>query len=102
MPHSKCSCQKTTYRPYRKGAFVFLLPGRRGYGGIDFGLAMMAKIGGDDLARAAQLGFEYDPSPPFDSGSVEKASPETVENGGRVVFKSERLKAEITDGRPSA
>ncbi len=27
MPHSKSSCQKTTYRRYRKGAFFFLFPG---------------------------------------------------------------------------
>jgi len=26
MPHSKSSCQKTTYRRYRKGAFFFLFP----------------------------------------------------------------------------
>ncbi len=49
---------------------------------------MMAKIGGEDLARAAQLGLEYDPSPPFDSGSVEKASPETVEMVG-ALFSSQ-------------
>ena len=47
--------------------------------GIDFGLALMAKVAGEDIARAAQLGLEYSPSPPFDSGSPDKASPETVE-----------------------
>jgi cyclohexyl-isocyanide hydratase len=47
--------------------------------GIDFGLALMAEIAGEDVARAVQLGLEYSPSPPFDSGSPDKASPETIE-----------------------
>jgi hypothetical protein len=34
---------------------------------------------GEDYARAIQLGIEYDPQPPFDSGSTAKASPEIVE-----------------------
>ena len=44
--------------------------------GIDFGLALIAAIRGDDFARAVQLGLEYDPAPPFDSGSPEKAGPD--------------------------
>jgi putative intracellular protease/amidase len=47
--------------------------------GIDMGLVLAAKIAGEDVARAIQLGIEYDPEPPFDSGSVDKASEETVE-----------------------
>ena len=47
--------------------------------GIDMGLVLAAKIAGPEVARAIQLGIEYDPQPPFDSGSVEKAAPETVE-----------------------
>ncbi len=47
--------------------------------GIDFGLALMAEVAGEDLARAVQLGLEYAPSPPFDSGTPDTASPETVE-----------------------
>jgi cyclohexyl-isocyanide hydratase len=46
--------------------------------GIDFGLALMAKIAGDDLAKAVQLGLEYAPQPPFDSGTPDKADPGTV------------------------
>lgn len=41
--------------------------------GIDMSLALAARIGGDDLARTLQLGIEYDPQPPFDSGSEAKA-----------------------------
>jgi putative intracellular protease/amidase len=47
--------------------------------GIDMGLVLAAKIAGPEVAQAIQLGIEYDPQPPFDSGSVEKAAPETVE-----------------------
>jgi len=47
--------------------------------GIDMALALAARIAGEATARAIQLGIEYDPQPPFDSGSVAGASPETVE-----------------------
>jgi putative intracellular protease/amidase len=47
--------------------------------GIDMALLLAAKIGGPELAEAIQLGIEYDPQPPFDAGSVEKASPAIVE-----------------------
>jgi putative intracellular protease/amidase len=47
--------------------------------GIDMGLTLAAKIGGPEVAQAIQLGIEYDPQPPFDSGSTEKAAPEIVE-----------------------
>lgn len=45
--------------------------------GIDFGLALMAKIAGDSLAKTAQLSMEYSPQPPFSSGTPEEASEET-------------------------
>ena len=41
--------------------------------GIDFALALIARIAGEDHARAVQLGLEYDPAPPFDAGSPDKA-----------------------------
>ncbi|MFC4701315.1 DJ-1/PfpI family protein [Glaciecola siphonariae] len=46
--------------------------------GIDFGLSLIAKLVGDDAAKLVQLGMEYDPQPPFDSGSPDKASSEDV------------------------
>lgn len=42
--------------------------------GIDFAFAVVAEVAGPDVARAIQLGIEYDPSPPFDSGHPDKAS----------------------------
>ena len=47
--------------------------------GIDMGLTLAAELAGEDVAKAIQLGIEYDPEPPFDSGSPEKAAPELVE-----------------------
>jgi putative intracellular protease/amidase len=47
--------------------------------GIDMGLALAARIGGQQVAEAIQLGIEYDPAPPFRSGSPRTARPETVE-----------------------
>jgi putative intracellular protease/amidase len=47
--------------------------------GIDMALTLAARIAGEDVACAIQLAIEYDPEPPFDSGSIEKASPEVLE-----------------------
>lgn len=41
--------------------------------GIDFALAVMAEIAGDDYARSVQLSLEYAPAPPFDSGRPDLA-----------------------------
>lgn len=46
--------------------------------GIDFALALTAAIRGEDHARMVQLALEYDPAPPFDCGSPERAGPELV------------------------
>jgi len=46
--------------------------------GIDFALAVAAILEGEEVARQIQLQIEYDPSPPFDSGSTETASAETL------------------------
>ena len=47
--------------------------------GIDFALTLGAKMFGDDLAKKIELGIEYDPKPPFDSGSPKTADPSIVE-----------------------
>jgi len=46
--------------------------------GIDMSLALVARMFHENVARAIQLGIEYDPAPPFDSGSPEKAAAELV------------------------
>ena len=47
--------------------------------GIDFGLALLAEIEGEDVAKAIQLLLEYSPHPPFASGTPHEASEETVQ-----------------------
>jgi putative intracellular protease/amidase len=47
--------------------------------GLDMALTLVAKEYGADLAQAIQLGIEYDPQPPFDAGSPEKAPDAIVE-----------------------
>jgi transcriptional regulator GlxA family with amidase domain len=47
--------------------------------GIDMALELARLEQGDDLAKAVQLGIEYDPAPPFDAGSPAKAPPHVVE-----------------------
>ena len=46
--------------------------------GIDMALTLVARMTHDEVAKAIQLGIEYDPEPPFDSGSTRTASPETI------------------------
>lgn len=46
--------------------------------GIDMALALAARLAGEPAARAVQLGIEYDPQPPFDSGNAATAAPEVV------------------------
>lgn len=66
--------------------------------GIDFGLTLLARLRGEDHARAVQLSLEYDPAPPFDSGSPERAGPVVT---ARVERASERAapgrKADLRD-----
>jgi putative intracellular protease/amidase len=47
--------------------------------GIDMALTLAARIAGDDVAQAIQLGIEYDPEPPFAAGSPSKAPAAIVE-----------------------
>lgn len=42
--------------------------------GIDFGLTLLAEMLGEQSARVTQLMLEYDPDPPFDSGSPRTAA----------------------------
>jgi putative intracellular protease/amidase len=46
--------------------------------GIDMALWLAGRVESDTFAQAIQLGIEYDPQPPYDSGSPQKASPEVI------------------------
>ncbi len=43
--------------------------------GIDFGLTIASRLAGEETAKRIQLLIEYDPKPPFDAGSPERAGP---------------------------
>jgi transcriptional regulator GlxA family with amidase domain len=47
--------------------------------GIDMALRLAQVIAGDEVAQAVQLSIEYDPQPPFDAGSPDKAPEPIVE-----------------------
>lgn len=57
--------------------------------GIDMALTLLREIYGPEFAQAIQLGIEYDPQPPFDSGSPAKAGPELTA-AVQAVFESAR------------
>jgi putative intracellular protease/amidase len=47
--------------------------------GIDMALTLAARIAGDEVAQGIQLSIEYDPQPPFASGSPRTAPPQVLE-----------------------
>jgi transcriptional regulator GlxA family with amidase domain len=65
--------------------------------GIDMALHLVKKINGDEVAQAVQLGIEYDPEPPLDAGSPEKAPPEIVELV-RTVFEAREAEGTTAGG----
>ncbi|MFD4551393.1 DJ-1/PfpI family protein [Streptomyces sp. NPDC058466] len=46
--------------------------------GIDMGLTLVGRVAGDRAAQSVQLLTEYDPQPPYDAGSPEKAPADLV------------------------
>ncbi|MGB0438429.1 MAG: DJ-1/PfpI family protein [Mycobacterium sp.] len=55
--------------------------------GIDLGLWLAGRIGGEARAKAIQLSIEYDPQPPFDSGHMSKATPSTKATATAMMAK---------------
>lgn len=67
--------------------------------GIDFGLSIVAEIAGETVAQAIQLGIEYDPKPPFDSGHPDRA-PDTVQRAVFPRYESARAAFRESLARP--
>lgn len=58
--------------------------------GIDMALSLVAHERGEELAKTIQLLIEYDPQPPFDAGSRQKASPAVIAKARemlRVIYR---------------
>lgn len=62
--------------------------------GVDFGLSIAAEIAGDTVARTIQLGIEYDPAPPFDSGHPDRA-PEAIK--AALVNRYQQARSSLRD-----
>ena len=60
--------------------------------GIDFVLALIAELRGPRVAETVQLGLEYAPQPPFDSGRPDTAPAEVLEavNARQAAGRAER------------
>lgn len=56
--------------------------------GIDMALHLVQRINGTEVAQAVQLGIEYDPEPPLDAGSPEKA-PKPIVDLVAAAFKAQ-------------
>ena len=69
--------------------------------GIDMALTLAARIAGDDVAQAIQLGIEYDPQPPFRAGSPATAPAHIVE-GLRARMRARMERDEAAALRPTA
>jgi cyclohexyl-isocyanide hydratase len=48
--------------------------------GIDFALTVLTEVAGDEFAQSIQLGIEYAPAPPFNSGRPELAPAHILAN----------------------
>ena len=59
--------------------------------GIDMALALTGILFGDDVARLTQLAIEYDPQPPYDSGSAATAPPPLVETARTLLLAADTL-----------
>ncbi len=67
--------------------------------GIDFGLVVAAQLCGEETAKMLQLLLEYNPAPPFDTGSPESAGEalvEQVKKFGELLFAATLAQTEAT------
>jgi transcriptional regulator GlxA family with amidase domain len=55
--------------------------------GIDMALSLTERAHGTEVAKAVQLIIEYDPQPPFDAGSPDKADAATMELAQRLLIE---------------
>ena len=68
--------------------------------GIDMALTLSERVHGREFAEALQLVIEYDPQPPFDSGSVAKADADTRRRAMRILIADQpRVKVVAQMGR---
>ena len=76
-----------THDPARVARDGNIITGGGVTAGIDFAFSVLAEIAGEDFAQTVQLGLEYAPAPPFNSGH-----PTTAPANIRQGFESIRAK----------
>jgi transcriptional regulator GlxA family with amidase domain len=64
--------------------------------GIDLALTLVDRLYGAEVAQAVQLGIEYDPQPPHDTGAPSKAPPEIRDLVSAVMRDAEARQAAIS------
>jgi transcriptional regulator GlxA family with amidase domain len=98
------------FRDYLKALGVRVVPDRvvwegthvSGAGvsaGIDMALSLTERVHGRELGEALQLIIEYDPEPPFDSGSLLKANPRTRRLARKIMLGDRPMRAAASFGR---
>jgi hypothetical protein len=70
--------------------------------GIDMALALTERVHGRKLAESLQLAIEYDPQPPFDTGSPDKADASTLRLALRVLLGDRPFQMAARINRQSA
>jgi len=65
--------------------------------GIDFGLAIAAELFGETLAQEIQLKIEYNPQPPFNSGSPDTAPADVLERVEEASRDMQETRREIIE-----
>ena len=63
--------------------------------GIDMALQLVAWEFGEDLSKGVQLILEYDPQPPFDTGSIKKAPAPLIENIKKLLHELSEKEPEM-------
>jgi len=66
--------------------------------GIDMGLVLLDRIYGSEMAQMVQLAIEYDPEPPFDAGSPDKAPAALVDLVQELIGEGPALPATTSGG----
>ncbi len=67
--------------------------------GIDMALSLTDRVYGRELAEGLQLGIEYDPQPPFASGSPDTASANSLRIAMRMLLGDRPLRTAAAYGR---
>lgn len=64
--------------------------------GIDFGLKLASILKGDNVGKLMELVLEYDPEPPFKTGTPDRADEETLKNAKtRIAPMVDSMKAAV-------